>query len=427
MRDFDLHGARPPWHNIGFYHKVILMSPFDPAKKLSARTSRVEEAIIVQMAQKARALRDKGLDVVGLTIGEPDFDTPEYIRKAAEKAMADGHTHYAPMAGIPELREALSVKFKTENGLDYSPSEVSLSNGAKQSITNTIFALLDPGDEVILLAPFWVAYEGIIQMAGGTVKIVHAGVEDAFKVPAARLAEALTERTKLIILNTPNNPTGAVYTRDELSEIAKVISAHPSAFVISDEIYEYILFDGEHVSLGALPGMRDRTITVNGFSKGFAMTGWRLGYVGAPEPVTRAITKVQGTFTAGANAFVQHAAVAAIKGDRSDVEEMRLSYLRRRDLMVDGLAAIPGVIAPKPAGAFYMFADFGAYLGKRAGNRHIETIVDLADWLLERHLVATVPGTAFGDDKCIRFSFAAGDADIRTGLERLATGLAELE
>jgi aspartate aminotransferase len=389
------------------------MSQFDPATKLSKRTARVEEAIIVQMAQKARDLRNKGLDVIGLTIGEPDFDTPEYIRKAAEKAMADGHTHYAPMNGIPELREALSNKFKTENGLDYGPNEISLSNGAKQSITNTIFAVVDSGDEVILMAPFWVAYEGIVQMAGGIPKIVHAGVEDNFKVPASRLAGALTERTKLIILNTPNNPTGAVYTRTELNDLAKVISAHPSAFVISDEIYEYIVFDGEHVSLGTMPGMRDRTITVNGFSKGFAMTGWRLGYTGAPEVVARAITKVQGTFTAGANAFVQHAAIAAIQGDRSDVEEMRLSYLRRRELMVSGLAAIPGIVAPKPAGAFYMFADFGAYLGKRAGNRHIETVTELA--------------TAFGDDKCIRFSFAAADIDIKTGLERIATGLAELE
>ncbi|NNE23106.1 MAG: pyridoxal phosphate-dependent aminotransferase [Rhizobiales bacterium] len=403
------------------------MSQFDPAAKLSKRTSQVEEAIIVQMAQKARDLRTKGLDVVGLTIGEPDFDTPEYIRKAAEKAMADGHTHYAPMNGIPELRQALAEKFNAENRLDYAPNEISLSNGAKQSITNTIFAVVDPGDEVILLAPIWVAYEGIIQMVGGIPRIVHAGVEDNFKVPASRLADALTERTKLIILNSPNNPTGAVYTRDELSEIAKVISAHPSAFAISDEIYEYILFDGEHISLGTMPGMRERTITVNGFSKGFAMTGWRLGYTGAPEPVTRAITKVQGTFTAGANAFVQRAAIAAIKGDRSDVEEMRLSYLRRRELMVEGLAKIPGIIAPTPAGAFYMFADFSAYLGKRAGNRHIATVTELADWLLEKHLVATVPGTAFGDSQCIRFSFAASDADIKTGLDRLAVGLAELE
>ena len=403
------------------------MSQFDPAAHLSHKTAQVEEAIIVQMAQKARNLKAQGIDVISLTIGEPDFDTPEHIRTAATAALAAGHTHYSPMPGIPELRQAVSEKLRDENGLDYTPNEIVMSNGAKQSITNAIYALVDPGDEVMLLAPFWVAYEGIIQMAGGTPKIVHAGVEDNFKVPADRIAAALTERTKLIILNTPNNPTGAVYTRSELTAIADVLANHPRAFLLSDEIYEYILFDGEHTSFGSLPDMRNRTITVNGFSKGFAMTGWRLGYAAAPEPVARAMSKVQGTFTAGANAFVQHAAISALKADRGDVEEMRLSYLRRRQLMVDGLAAIPGVIAPTPAGAFYMFADFSAYLGKSAGNRHMETVGDLANWLLDKHHVATVPGSAFGDANCIRFSFAASDDDIRQGLQRLATGLAELD
>ncbi|MGI9463286.1 MAG: aminotransferase class I/II-fold pyridoxal phosphate-dependent enzyme, partial [Aestuariivirgaceae bacterium] len=254
------------------------MTQFDPSDKLSERTSRVEEAIIIQMAQKARDLAAKGLDVVSLTIGEPDFDTPDYIRRAAATAMDDGYTHYAPIAGFPELRNALAKKFKDDNGIDYDPAEIVLSNGAKQSITNAIFALVDPGDEVILLAPFWVAYEGIIEMAGAIPKVLHAGIEDDFKVPASRIAEALTERTKLIILNTPNNPTGAVFSRDEMQAIADILAPHPHAFLLCDEIYEYILFEGEHTSFAALPDMRERTITVNGFSKGFAMTGWRLGY-----------------------------------------------------------------------------------------------------------------------------------------------------
>ncbi len=403
------------------------MTEFDPSDKLSERASRVEEAIIIQMAQKARDLRANGLDVVSLTIGEPDFDTPRHICQAAKRAMDEGFTHYAPIAGFPELRSALAKKLKDENGLDYDASEIVLSNGAKQSITNAVFALIDPGDEVILLAPYWVAYEGIIEMADGVPKVLHAGIEDDFKVPASRIAEALGERTKLIILNTPNNPTGAVYTRQEMQAIADILAPHPRAFLLCDEIYEYILFEGTHTSFAALPGMRQRTITVNGFSKGFAMTGWRLGYAAAAAPVARAIAKVQGTFTAGANAFVQRAAIAALAGDRGDVEQMRLSYMRRRDLMLNALATIPGIKVAEPKGAFYMFADMGIYLGKTAGNRHIATAADLADWLLEKHLVATVPGSAFGNPNCIRLSFAASDEDIKTGLNRMAAGLAELE
>ena len=403
------------------------MSRFDPAGKLSERTARVEEAIIIQMAQKARDLRGQGLDVVSLTIGEPDFDTPAHIRQAATDALEAGFTHYAPIAGIPELRAALAAKLRDENGLDYDPSEIVLTNGAKQAVTNAVFSLIDPGDEVILLAPFWVAYEGIIQMAGGVTHVIQSGVEDGFKIKPQQLAEALTERTKLIILNSPNNPTGAVYSRDELQGLADVLADHPSAFMISDEIYEYITFEAQHTSFGALAGMRERTITINGFSKGFAMTGWRLGYAAAPAPVARAMSKVQGTFTAGANAFVQRAAITALEGGREAVEEMRLSYQRRRDLMLAGLSVVPGVLAPQPEGAFYMFADVGAFIGRKAGNRHIASVDDLAHWLLEKHHVAVVPGSTFGDPRCIRLSFAAGDAEIEKGISRMATGLTELE
>jgi aspartate aminotransferase len=402
------------------------MTAFNPAQQLSKQTSAVDEAIIIQMAQKARDLRADGVDVVSLTIGEPDFDTPEHIRRAATDAMNAGFTHYAPIAGIPELRQALSDKLRTENGLEYAPDEIVVTNGAKQAITNAVFALVDPGDEVVLLTPFWVAYEGIIKMAGGMPKIVHAGVDENFKVPPGRLAEALGERTKLVILNSPCNPTGAVYDKAEMAGLAEVIAAHPRTMLLSDEIYEYIMFDRKHTSFGTLSGMRERTITVNGLSKGFAMTGWRVGYGAAPKPVAKAMGKVQGTFTAGGNAFVQHAAIAALKGNRDDVENMRQSYRRRRDLIIAGLSAIPGIRAPSPAGAFYIFPDVSAYFGKMAGNRHIDTASDLADWLLDTHHVATVPGATFGDDHCIRLSFAASDADITRGLERMAQAFNEL-
>ncbi len=402
------------------------MTEFDPAANIAARATAFEEPPIIVMAQKARELRARGFDVVSLTIGEPDFDTPRYIRSAAVKAMDDGFTHYAPMPGFPELRQAIADKLRSENGLDYTTDEVVLSNGAKQSITNTMYALLEPGDEVILLAPFWAAYQGIVEFAGGVAKILHAGAEDNFKVPAERIAAAMTGRTKMIVVNSPGNPSGAVYTRDELTALADIIRPHPRAFMMSDEIYEYIMFEGEHVSFATLPGMRDRTVTINGFSKGFAMTGWRLGYAAAPATVARAIAKIQGTFTAGANAFVQQAAIAALAGDRSDVEDMRASYLRRRDLLLDGLKEIPGVVAPKPRGAFYLFCDVGHFLGRRAGNHHIETVTDLAHWLLEKHHVATVPGTAFGDANCLRLSFAASDEDIGKGVERIIAGLGEL-
>ena len=403
------------------------MSRFNSADQVSRLTSSVEEAIIIQMAQKARDLREKGLDVVSLTIGEPDFDTPQNIRTAATQAMNTGFTHYAPVAGFPAMRQALAEKLCDENGLSYDPAEIVVTNGAKQAITNAVFAVVNPGDEVVLLAPFWVAYEGIIKMAGGIPIVVHANVDENFKVPAIRLAEALTDKTKLIILNSPCNPTGAVYFRQELEDIAAVVATHPNVMLLSDEIYEYILYGAEHVSFGSLPGMQERTITINGFSKGFAMTGWRLGYAAAPAPVAKAMAKVQGTFTAGANAFVQHAAIAALQGDRGAVEDMRISYQRRRQMITTGLAAIPGIKAPEPAGAFYIFPDVSAYLGSTAGNRHIATVGDLADWLLEKHLVATVPGSAFGDDNCIRLSFAASDDDIAKGVQRMDVAFAELE
>lgn len=402
------------------------MAPFDPAQSLSRRTAAIEEAAIIRIAQRARALADEGHDVVSLTIGEPDFDTPAHIRAAAARAIEAGYTHYGPVAGYPELRAAISRKLKHENGIDCPASGIVLANGAKQAIANVCFATLDPGDEVILLAPFWQAYEGTVRMAGGKPVVLHAGLDEGFKVPARRIAEAMTGRTKLIMINTPCNPSGAMYTRTELEAIAAVVRAHPHALVMADEIYEYIIFDDEPVSLAALTGMFERTITVNGFSKAFAMTGWRLGWSAAADPVARTMAKVQGAFTAGPNAFVQQAAIAALEGPRDEVERMRATYLRRREVIVGLLEAIPGIKVHRPAGTFYVFPEVSALIGRTAGNHRIETVDDLCAWLLEEHKLAVVPGSAFGEPNAIRLSFATSEAEIRKALERLAQAAAQL-
>ncbi|MFO1091192.1 MAG: pyridoxal phosphate-dependent aminotransferase [Hyphomicrobiales bacterium] len=402
--------------------------PFDPAQCLSQRTAAVEEAAILRMAQKARDLKAAGRSIVSLTVGEPDFDTPAHIRTAAAEALDQGYTHYAPVNGIPELKAAISKKLKDENGLSYTPAEIVLSNGAKQSITNTAFALLDEGDEVILLAPYWVAYEGIVRMAGGVPKVLKASADENFKVPAKRIAAALTDRTRFIIVNSPSNPTGAIWTRAELEALAEVVSGHPKLMVLSDEIYEYITFEGTALSFGSLPSMKERTVTVNGFSKGFAMTGWRLGFAAAPEPVAKAIGKIQGTFTAGANYFVQRAALVALESDRSAVEDMRRQYRARRDLVARRLSAINGLVFSPPPGSFYAFPQVARYLGRTdpETGKAIATVDQMSDWLLDRWGLATVPGSAFGDDTCIRLSFAASEAELDEGLTRLEQGLRSL-
>lgn len=399
------------------------MPTFDSASLLAARASSSDEGAIIRMSQKTRDLRAQGRDVVSLTLGEPDFDTPHFIQEAATAAMRAGFTHYSPVAGIPELRTAVAHKLKTENGLDYTASQIVMANGVKQAIANAVLSLIESGDEVILLAPFWVSYELIVKLAGGTPRILSAGVESGFKIPPERIAAALTPKTKLLLLNSPNNPTGAVWTKAELAALARVVSGHSRLMVLSDEMYEYIVFDCEVSSFGALPGMLERTITVNGFSKSFAMTGWRLGYAAAPEPIARSMARMQSALTAGANSFVQRAAIAALEAPRDEVVRMRESYRRRRDMVARGLAEIPGVkLAPIPA-TFYAFPDVSAFLGRRPEAANVDT---LCDWLLEAHGVTTVPGSAFGDDHCIRLSFAASERDIQAGLDRLKAGFAAL-
>ena len=400
---------------------------FDHSALLSPRANAADEGAIIRMSQRTRELRALGHDVVALTIGEPDFDTPLNIRDAAKDALDKGFTHYSPVAGIPELREAIAEKLKVENGLDYKASEIVLANGTKQAINNAVLSLIGPGDEVIILAPYWVSYEGSVKFAQGTPVVLSSNVEEGYKVPVAKIAAAITAKTKLIILNSPCNPTGAVWTRAELEEIAALVRAHPKLMVLSDEIYEYILFEGEMVSFGALPGMLERTITLNGFSKGFAMTGWRLGYAAAPELIAKAMGRMQSIISAGANQFVQRAAIAALKGPRDDVVKMRVQYKARRNLVLQGLRAIDGVKIADIPGTFYAFPDVSAFLGKHAGNHVIETTDQLCDWLLEKHGVSIVPGTAFGAPGSVRLSFAASEADLKKALARISQGLSELQ
>ena len=399
---------------------------FDTTALLSPRASAADEGAIIRMSQRTRELRAKGHDIVALTLGEPDFDTPKNIRDAATAAMEAGHTHYAPVAGIPELREAISQKLKRENGLDYPATSIVVANGVKQAINNAILSVIGPGDEVVILAPYWVSYEGSVKFAGGTPVVLSSSVSEDYKVPASRIAAAITPRTKLLILNSPSNPTGAVWSKVELEAIATIVRAHPRMLVMADEIYEYILFEGTLTSFGTLPAMLERTITLNGFSKGFAMTGWRLGYAAAPQPVAVAMARMQSIISAGANAFVQRAAIEALNGPRDDVERMRQAYGRRRDLVIDKLRAIPGVqIADIPA-TFYAFPDVSSFLGKKAGNHLINTVDELCDWLMESHGVTTVPGTAFGAPHSIRLSFATSEASLEKALSRIAKGLSEL-
>ena len=399
------------------------MKKFDPASLLVARTAAADEGAIIRMAQKSRDLRVQGHDVVSLTVGEPDFDTPENIQHAATAAMKAGFTHYSPVAGIPELKAAVSKKLKAENNLDYSSAEIVLTNGAKQAIANAVLSIIDQGDEVIMLAPFWASYEITVRFAGGNPVVLHSSIGEGYKVSASRIAAAVTPRTKLHILNSPCNPSGAVWTLAELEEIAAIVRAHPQMMVLSDEIYEYIIFEGAMTSIGMLPGMRERTITVNGFSKSFAMTGWRLGYTAAVEPITKAMTRIQSAVTTGANQFVQRAAIEALEGPRDAVEAMRLRYKNRRDMVMTALKQIKGVkIGPIPA-TFYALPDVSAVLGKKSGNHVLDTPEALCDWLLESHGVATVPGTAFGAATSIRLSFAASEEDLEKALYRLSKAL----
>jgi aspartate aminotransferase len=389
-----------------------------PNLMISAKVQAMEESATIRMAQKSRDLAAKGVHVISLSLGEPDFDTPEFIKDAAYNALKKGNTKYTPVPGTMDLRNAICEKFKVENDLHFKPSQIVVSNGAKQSIANICMATLNEGDEAIILGPYWVSYVEIVKFAGGDSIVIGAGIEDDFKVTAEQIKAAITPKTKLLIFSSPCNPTGSVYTYEELKSIADVVSQH-DILVISDEIYEYINFIGKHASIGAFENMRDRTATVNGFSKGFSMTGWRLGYMGGPQWLADACNKVQGQITSGAASFSQEAAAVALRTEKTEAMEMKKAFLRRRDLIISHLKEVPGINVNQPQGAFYVFPDVSAYFGTTNGNVTIQNADDFAEAMLTEAHVGTVSGSAFGDDRCIRLSYAAADEDLIEAVRRI--------
>ncbi len=399
----------------------------NPSKMLSVKVQAMEESATIRMAQKARDLAEKGVNVISLSLGEPDFDTPEFIKDAAYQALKKGNTKYTPVPGTLDLRKAICDKFKIENDLHFNPAQIVVSNGAKQSIANICLATLDEGDEAIILAPYWVSYVEIVKFAGGNPVVVSAGIEDDFKVKASQIKDAITPKTKLLIFSSPCNPTGSVYTLKELSEIADVISDNGNILIISDEIYEYITFTGKHASIGAFEKTRDITATVNGFSKGFAMTGWRLGYMAGPKWLSDACNKVQGQVTSGAASFSQEAAAVALRAEKTEALAMKVAFLRRRDLIISYLKDMPGIKVNQPQGAFYVFPDVSHYFGTSNGNVLINNADDFAEAMLTEAHVGTVSGSAFGNDQCIRISYAAADNDLIEAVSRIKNCLAQFK
>lgn len=393
---------------------------------LSQRVLQMEESATLRMTQLARNLRAQGHDVISLSIGEPDFDTPDHIKEAAKKALDEGYTKYTPVPGLNELREAICTKFKRDNGLEFKTSQIVVSNGAKQTIANLCLALLNEGDEVIIFAPYWVSYSAIVELAGGVPVLVKAGIEQDYKINAEQVKNAITDKTKMVIFSSPCNPTGSVFLRSELEAIADEISRHDNIFIVSDEIYEYINFTDQHTSIGTIPSVKDRTITVNGFAKGFAMTGWRLGYMGGPDWIAEACTKIQGQVTSGANAFGQKAAAEALLGDMSPSFEMRDAFLKRRELVIELLNEIPDFKVNTPEGAFYIFPDISAYFGRSNGEQTIENADDFAEYILNEAHVAVVSGSAFGADNCFRLSYAASEEQLREAIRRIGAAVQKL-
>lgn len=395
--------------------------------ELSDRLKRLAPSATLAMSQKSSEMKAQGIDVINMSVGEPDFMTPGFIKEAGKKAIDDNYSKYSPVPGYPVLREAIARKLKRENGLDFAASEIIVGTGGKQGVCNAILALVNPGDEVVIPAPYWVSYPQMVKLAGGTPVIVPAGIGQDFKITAAQLEAAVTPKTKLVILCSPSNPTGSVYSEEELGELAKVVLAHDDLFVLSDEIYEHINYIGGHSSIAACPGMRERTVVCNGVSKAYAMTGWRLGWVAASEWIVKGLGKLQGQYTSGTSSVSQMAAVAAYEGDQSCVEAFRETFRRRRDLIVSLAKDIPGLEVNVPQGAFYLFPDCSAFFGKTDGRRTIGSSTDLALYLLEEGHVATVGGDAFGAPRCFRMSYATSDDNIREALRRIRHVLSKLK
>lgn len=393
---------------------------------LSARLTALSPSETFAMAQKSNELKAQGIDVINMSVGEPDFTTPEHIKQAAKQAIDDNFSFYSPVAGFPDLKKAICTKLENENGLTYTPAQVVVSGGAKQSLCNVILSIVDKGDEVVIPAPYWVSYPEMVKLAEGTPVYVYAGIAQDFKITPQQLEEALTPKTKALILCSPSNPTGSVYTLDELKELTAVLEKYPNVYVIADEIYEHINYIGQHQSIAQFESIRDRVVVVNGVSKGYAMTGWRIGWIAAPQWIASACSMLQGQYTSGPSSISQKAAVAAYNGDQSCVAEMRIAFERRRNLIVSLLNEIPGLQVNNPMGAFYIFPECSSYLGKSFEGRKIATATDLAMFLLEEGHVACVGGDAFGAPGCIRLSYATSDENIEKAIARIKTALAKL-
>ncbi|MBS1559389.1 MAG: pyridoxal phosphate-dependent aminotransferase [Bacteroidetes bacterium] len=395
---------------------------------LSNRINAIEESATLAMAAKAREFKNKGVDVISLSLGEPDFKTPQHICDAAKKAIDDGkYFAYPPVPGYQDLREAIAAKYQKENGVPYKAENIVVSNGAKQSIANVMLAILNPGDEVIIFSPFWVSYDALVRLTEAKPVLVKGTMENDFKVTATQVEQAITSKTKAIIFSSPCNPTGSVFSRKELEAISAVVLKHPGLLVIADEIYEHINFTGDQTSMASLPGMFERTITVNGFAKGFAMTGWRVGYIAAPKWIADGSNKVQGQITSANCSISQRGALAAITGDLTPTKKMVEEYRKRRELVYHLLKEIPGVKANYPQGAFYFFPDVSSYFGKSDGTTILKNSDDLCLWMLEKGHVSLVPGGAFGDDRCVRLSYAASEKDLTEALRRMKEILATLK
>lgn len=394
--------------------------------KLAERLNCIVESKTLKMSKLSRELSAKGFDVINLSLGEPDFHTPNHIKDAAKKALDDNYTVYTPVPGYLDLREAISAKFKRENNLVYAPNQIVVSTGAKQSIINTMLAILNPGDEVVVPTPYWVSYSEMIKLAEGVPVFVNAKVEADYKVTAAQVESAITSKTKLFIFSSPCNPTGSVYSKEELQSLAKVFEKHPDIFVISDEIYEHINFVGKHESIAQFESIKDQVITVNGMSKSFAMTGWRIGYIGAAREIAEACEKLQGQFTSGTNSIAQRAALTALTSDMTPTYDMGKAFRRRRDLVLSLMKDIPGFKTNLPGGAFYVFPDVSYYFGKSDGTITINSSEDLCMYLLNTSYVALVAGDAFGAPECIRFSYATSDEKLVEALKRIKEALAKL-
>ncbi len=393
---------------------------------LSTLVNRLAPSATLAMSQKSAELKAQGVDIINLSVGEPDFNTPDHIKEAAKKAVDENYSRYSPVAGYPALRKAICAKLKNENGLDYLPEEIVCSNGAKQCVCNAVMALVSPGEEVIIPAPYWVSYPQMVLMADGKPVFVEAKIEQDFKITPEQLEAAITPKTRAIILCSPSNPTGSVYSKDELEALAVVLRKHEGVYIISDEIYEHINYVGEHASIAACEGLKDRTIVINGVSKAYAMTGWRIGFLAAPLAIAKACSKLQGQYTSGPCSVSQVAATEAFAGPQECVEEMRQAFERRKNLIVKLAKEIPGFEVNDPHGAFYLFPKCSYYFGKTDGERTINNSMDFAIYLLEVGHVATVGGDAFGSPECFRMSYATSDENIVEALRRIKEAVSKL-